>query len=123
MLEHIITDTFKHTLTDINHHSGINKCGNHTKCKNTAKDYKCLIEFCKVRICLSDQRDDKVIQQKFQGQGYCNTCCGTDKDADQIIVLDDGKIAGVGTSEELLKTNDIYREVYESQVKGGGDDE
>ena len=45
------------------------------------------------------------------------------EDADQIIVLDDGKIAGVGTSEELLKTNDIYREVYESQVKGGGDDE
>ena len=43
--------------------------------------------------------------------------------ADKIIVLDDGKIAGVGTSEELLKTNDIYREVYESQVKGGGDDE
>ena len=45
------------------------------------------------------------------------------KMTDQIIVLDDGKIAGVGTSEELLKTNDIYREVYESQVKGGGDDE
>ena len=45
------------------------------------------------------------------------------EDADQIIVLDDGKIMGVGTSEELLKTNDIYREVYESQVKGGGDDE
>ena len=43
--------------------------------------------------------------------------------ADQIIVLDDGKVVGVGTSEELLKTNDIYREVYESQVKGGGDDE
>ena len=38
------------------------------------------------------------------------------EDADQIIVLDDGKIAGVGTSEELLKTNDIYREVYESPV-------
>ena len=45
------------------------------------------------------------------------------EDADQIIVLDGGKIAGVGTSEELLKTNEIYREVYESQVKGGGDDE
>ena len=45
------------------------------------------------------------------------------EDADQIIVLDDGKIAGVGTSEELLKTNDIYREVYESQVKGGEDNE
>ena len=46
-----------------------------------------------------------------------------EQDADQIIVLDDGKSAGVGTSEELLKTNEIYREVYESQVKGGGDDE
>lgn len=45
------------------------------------------------------------------------------EDADQIIVLDNGKIMGVGTSEELLKTNDIYREVYESQVKGGEDDE
>lgn len=45
------------------------------------------------------------------------------EDADQIIVLDDGKIAGVGTSEELLKTNTIYREVYESQVKGGEEDE
>lgn len=45
------------------------------------------------------------------------------EDADQIIVLDDGKVMGVGTSEELLKTNDIYREVYESQVKGGDEDE
>ncbi|HJB14550.1 MAG TPA: ABC transporter ATP-binding protein/permease, partial [Candidatus Blautia excrementipullorum] len=38
------------------------------------------------------------------------------EDADQIIVLDKGEIAGIGTSEELLKTNEIYREVYESQV-------
>ena len=45
------------------------------------------------------------------------------EDSDQIIVLDDGKIAGVGTSEELLQTNEIYREVYESQVKGGEEDE
>ena len=45
------------------------------------------------------------------------------EDADQIIVLDKGEIAGIGTSEELLKTNEIYREVYESQVKGGEDDE
>lgn len=45
------------------------------------------------------------------------------EDADQIIVLDKGEISGIGTSEELLKTNEIYREVYESQVKGGGDDE
>ncbi len=45
------------------------------------------------------------------------------EDADQIIVLDGGKITGIGTSEELLKTNEIYREVYESQVKGGEEDE
>ena len=45
------------------------------------------------------------------------------EDADQIIVLDDGKIMGIGTSEELLKTNEIYREVYESQVKGGAENE
>ena len=45
------------------------------------------------------------------------------EDADRIIVLDKGEISGIGTSEELLKTNAIYREVYESQVKGGEDDE
>ena len=45
------------------------------------------------------------------------------EDADQIIVLDGGQIMGIGTSEELLKTNEIYKEVYESQVKGGDDHE
>lgn len=45
------------------------------------------------------------------------------EDADQIIVMDDGKINGIGTSEELLKNNAIYREVYESQMKGGGENE
>lgn len=40
------------------------------------------------------------------------------EDADMIIVLDDGKINGIGTHEELLKTNAIYQEVYESQTKG-----
>ena len=45
------------------------------------------------------------------------------EDADMIIVMDDGKINGIGTSEELLKNNAIYREVYESQVKGGNEDE
>lgn len=39
------------------------------------------------------------------------------EDADLIIVLENGEISGIGTSEELLKTNAIYREVYESQVK------
>ncbi|MBQ8567049.1 MAG: ABC transporter ATP-binding protein [Clostridia bacterium] len=40
------------------------------------------------------------------------------EDADMIIVIDDGKINGVGTHEELLKTNEIYNEVYTSQTKG-----
>lgn len=40
-------------------------------------------------------------------------------DADKIIVLDRGQISGIGTHEELLETNEIYREVYESQTKGG----
>ena len=39
-------------------------------------------------------------------------------DADKIIVLDDGRVNGVGTHDELMKTNEIYREVYESQQKG-----
>ena len=43
------------------------------------------------------------------------------EDADRIIVLEDGKINGIGTSEELLKTNAIYQEVYESQKKGEDD--
>ena len=45
------------------------------------------------------------------------------EDADKIIVLNDGKIDGIGTSEELLKTNEIYREVYETQMKGGEDND
>ena len=45
------------------------------------------------------------------------------EDADKIIVLDGGKINGIGTHEELLKTNEIYREVYTSQTQGGAKDE
>lgn len=45
------------------------------------------------------------------------------EDADQIIVIDNGEINGIGTSEELLKNNQIYREVYESQVKGREENE
>ena len=37
-------------------------------------------------------------------------------DADKILVLDNGRLNGFGTHEELLKNNEIYREVYESQV-------
>lgn len=41
--------------------------------------------------------------------------------ADRIIVMDEGKINGIGTHEELLKNNDIYREVFESQNSGNKD--
>ncbi|MCD7831368.1 MAG: ABC transporter ATP-binding protein/permease [Firmicutes bacterium] len=45
------------------------------------------------------------------------------ENADKIIIMDNGKIADVGTHEELLSRSDIYREIYEQQVKGGGEDE
>lgn len=43
------------------------------------------------------------------------------QDADRIIVMEEGEVNGFGTHEELLASNEIYREVYESQTKGGGD--
>ena len=45
------------------------------------------------------------------------------QDADKIVVLDDGRINAVGTHEELLKSNEIYREIFESQTKGGDENE
>jgi ATP-binding cassette, subfamily B, multidrug efflux pump len=42
-------------------------------------------------------------------------------DADKIIILDDGEIKGSGTHEELLKSNTIYQDIYESQIKEGAD--
>lgn len=42
-------------------------------------------------------------------------------DADQIIVMDQGRVAAVGKHDELLATNQIYREVYYSQLRGGDD--
>ena len=44
------------------------------------------------------------------------------QDADRILVLDNGQINGLGTHEELLKTNTIYQEVYNSQTQGGSGD-
>ncbi len=43
------------------------------------------------------------------------------QDADRILVLENGRLDGFGTHEELLVSNEIYREIYEAQIKGGGD--
>lgn len=43
------------------------------------------------------------------------------QEADRIVVLEDGQINGIGTHNELIENNDIYKEVYESQLNGNGD--
>lgn len=48
---------------------------------------------------------------------------GSVRHAGQIIVMDDGRVAAIGTHNELLKSSPIYREVFESQQKGGNEDE
>ena len=45
------------------------------------------------------------------------------QDADMIIVMDGGRISAVGTHEQLLSSSEIYREVYEQQTNGGGENE
>ena len=45
------------------------------------------------------------------------------QDCDMIIIMDGGKVMGTGTHEELLASNEIYREIYEEQTKGGSDNE
>ena len=44
------------------------------------------------------------------------------QDADLIVVMENGRIDGLGTHKALLQSNQIYREVYESQTRGGADD-
>ena len=76
-----------------------------------------------------DTRTDALIRQAFREEIPDTTKIiiaqriSSVEDADVIIVMDGGEINGIGTSQELLKTNEIYREVYESQVKGGAGNE
>lgn len=76
-----------------------------------------------------DTKTDSLIRKAFK-ENIPNTTkiiiaqrISSVQDADKIIVLDNGTVNGTGTHEELLKTNEIYKEVYESQVKGGDNDE
>ena len=76
-----------------------------------------------------DTKTDSLIRQAFKDEIPDTTKIiiaqriPSIEDSDMIIVLDDGQINGVGTHEELLKSNLIYQEVYYSQQKGGQDDE
>ena len=76
-----------------------------------------------------DTKTDSLIRKAFKDE-IPNTTkiiiaqrISSVEDCDRIIVLDGGEINGIGTHEELLKTNKIYEEVYSSQVKGGNDNE
>jgi len=75
-----------------------------------------------------DMRTDALIREAFAKE-IPNTTkliiaqrISSVQDADKIIVLDEGKVVGVGKHQELYEHNKIYREVYDSQVKGGDDD-
>ena len=75
-----------------------------------------------------DTRTDALIRQAF-AEEIPNTTkliiaqrVTSVQDADHILVLDNGRVGARGVHEELLRTNDIYREVYQSQVKGGDED-
>ena len=76
-----------------------------------------------------DTKTDKLIRKEFKDE-IPNTTkiiiaqrIVSVEDADKIIVFENGEINGFGTHEELLKNNAIYKEVYDSQVKGGEDNE
>ena len=75
-----------------------------------------------------DTKTEKLIRDAFKSEIPDTTKLiiaqrvSSVEDADKIIVFDNGEINGVGTHEELLKTNEIYKEVYTSQMKGSDSD-
>ena len=74
-----------------------------------------------------DTRTDALIRQAFRTEIPDTTKIiiaqriASVQDADLIVVLDDGAVCGLGTHEQLLGSNEIYREVYTSQNKTGGE--
>ena len=76
-----------------------------------------------------DTRTDALIRQAFATEIPDTTKIiiaqriASVQDADRIVVLDGGRINGFGTHEQLMETNAIYREVYESQTRNGGADD
>lgn len=76
-----------------------------------------------------DTKTDKLIREAFKTEIPETTKIiiaqrvNSIMDCDKIIVMDNGKINGIGTHKELLKNNEIYRDVYESQMSGGVLDE
>ena len=72
-----------------------------------------------------DTKTDAMIRQAFRTEIPDTTKIiiaqriASVQDADQIVVIDDGRIIDIGSHEELMKKSEIYREVYESQNKGG----
>ena len=76
-----------------------------------------------------DTKTDKLIREAFKNEIPDITKIiiaqriSSVKDADKIIVLDDGKITGIGIHEELIISNDIYKEVHNSQEEGGKNNE
>jgi ABC-type multidrug/protein/lipid transport system, ATPase component len=76
-----------------------------------------------------DTKTDKLIRKAFKNEIPDITKIiiaqriSSVKDADKIIVLDDGKVTGIGVHEELIISNDIYKEVHNSQEEGGKNNE
>ena len=72
-----------------------------------------------------DTRTDALIRKAFREEIPDTTKIiiaqriSSVEDADMIIVLDDGKIDGIGTNDELIKNNTIYRDIVNVQKKGG----